>query len=238
MLNMLPGCCLWSNAARRAAAMALVGAGFSISGLPVASAQAERPPAVAEGARRVDEASSKTLPRAFSTGASWLRTAIDSMRVESENPLPTPTGPSRLPQATIEIEAARRHQQNLFRGSALESAGGHVDDRAEFSRALKKVAAEHSAAEKAAVPLPVAPAALPATEPLLPATGASTNGDIVGVAQEMRAVAWTLDEMAAGREEEGNYAAADRLRLAAQRIRREARELLHPAAPDARPLHR
>jgi hypothetical protein len=227
---------------------------------PTAKPAAERTEKAPAGEARIDEASSPLLPKALETGARWLRAGLQNLPTpasattgpatgsvnesatndsatndENQRPLPTPVAPSRLrEQPEIEIEAARRHQQNLFQGSVFDSARGHVDDRAEFARALKKVAAEHEAAQahEAATPLAI-PVELPSSPKIQP-----IDGDVPAVTAEMRSVAHTLDEMAALREEAGEYAAADRLRQAAQRIRCEARELLHPARADQPVLHR
>jgi hypothetical protein len=222
---------------------------------PTAKPAAVRTEKAPAGEARIDEASSPLLPKALETGARWLRAGLKNLPTvptntvppttseavtgashdDNQRPLPTPVAPSRLrEQPEIEIEAARRHQQNLFQGSVFDSARGHVDDRAEFARALKKVAAEHEAgqAHEAATPLAI-PVELPSSPKIQP-----IDGDVPAVTAEMRGVAHTLDEMAALREEAGEYAAADRLRQAAQRIRCEARELLHPARADQPVLHR
>ncbi|QDU26412.1 hypothetical protein ETAA8_14900 [Anatilimnocola aggregata] len=149
------------------------------------------------------------LPKPVSE-AVLLRAAQAEAEATAGRPNQNAKKPGDRPEWQIEAGTVHHRRGSVLKGSLLEKLGGPVQEQ-DFSAALDRVAAaqrqtgtDHS--------LPLAPTA-PSVDELQLAAG------------QLRVIARSLESLAADHEDLGQYAEADRLRAAVQRLRHEARTL-------------
>lgn len=152
------------------------------------------------------------------------------------NAVPASENSSSAPKAAVEPELAdilqiREAAGSALRGSLLEQFQGK-DARADFERALLRLATEEAAKRAASETASVEPAIADKLPELIPPNGASGDAPASFVSA-LRMTSRLLDDRANDFEDSQRYQDARRLRKLAEQLRREARAADQPMRTSA-----
>lgn len=176
---------------------------------------------------RIEELPAGPAPRALEGGARWLQNSLLAPLLRQSAP-PVPPAKGANEQVAPEVRELSDAQQRIgsvVKGSFLEKYGEPTDRDLQqqiWGRLTKNWRAEeaattHRVSDEAPAEVSSMPVFDPYQQPVDPTQIA---------VEQLRGSARNLDQAAADLEDAGKYAAADRLRASAQRLRREAREFV------------
>jgi hypothetical protein len=183
-------------------------------GLFTASATAQVP--------RIDDLPDGHAPLALEGGARWLHNALLAPLMKRPAPPAKPARELVAPEVK-ELSGVYEKIGSPLKGSSLESVGEPIDP-AERQRIWEEMtkrwrAEEATTTQRVSDETGPEYSSMPVFDPYQQPIDA-----MQAAIEQLRASARNLDLAAANLEDAGKYAAADRLRSTAQRLRREARE--------------